>query len=150
MIDITRSIGLDVGDVRIGVALSDPLGILASPLTIITRGNGNADIEEILEIIRDSDVRQIIVGLPISINGTEGIQAEKTRAFAGELGRQTDIPIIYQDERLSTVEAKRMVREARKPGRTERYDAAAAALILQEYLNMENPVEFPDDEPLSL
>lgn len=131
------------------MALSDPLGILASPLTIVTRRKDGADIREILEIIRVNDVRQIIAGLPISMNGTEGIQAKKTRDYAGELGQRTDIPIGYQDERLSTVEAKRMVREARKPGRTERYDAAAAALILQEYLNAENPAELPGAEPLS-
>ena len=95
----------------------------------------------------ERSVRRIIVGLPISMDGTEGIQAEKTRAFAGELGHRTDIPISFQDERLSTVEAKRMVREVRKPGRTERYDAAAAALILQEYLDLNNPADYPDTKP---
>lgn len=145
MIDITRSLGLDVGDVRIGVALGDPLGILASPLTIVTRRNDGSDYTDILRIIEENAVDSIIVGLPLSMDGSEGSQAVKTRAFAEELRRRTDVPLVYQDERLSTVEARRMVREARRTARTERYDAAAAALILQDYLDAANPDAFPEE-----
>jgi len=145
VVDITRSLGLDVGDVRVGVALSDPLGILASPLTIITRGGGTSDYDDILKIVRDYAVELIVVGLPISMDGTEGAQAHKTRSFTGELAVRTSVPVVFQDERLSTVEARRMVREARKTERKERYDAAAAALILQDYLDAANPAVFPDE-----
>jgi putative Holliday junction resolvase len=145
VIDITRSLGLDVGDVRIGVALGDPLGILASPLTIVTRRNDGSDYTDILRIIEENAVDSIIVGLPLSMDGSEGSQAVKTRAFAEELRRRTDVPLVYQDERLSTVEARRMVREARRTARTERYDAAAAALILQDYLDAANPDAFPEE-----
>ena len=145
-VNITRVLGLDVGDVRIGVALSDPLGILATPFTIITRSNSEADYQAIVNIVHEYNVTCIIVGMPINMNGTNGPQAVKTMTYAQELARYTDVPVIYQDERLSTVEARRMVREARKPGRTERYDAAAAALILQDYLNISNPVNMPPEE----
>ena len=127
------------------MALGDPLGILASPLTIVTRQGRDSDYEVILAIVREHDVGHIVVGLPISMDGTEGIQAQKTRAFAEELRRRTEVPVVYQDERLSTLEARRMVREARKPDRSERYDAAAAALILQDYLNAAGPAIEPEE-----
>ena len=145
MVDITRSLGLDVGDVRIGVALGDPLGILASPLTIVTR-HGGEEYDALSKIIADNAVERIVIGLPLAMDGGEGSQAAKTREFAEELARRTDLPLVFQDERLTTVEAQRMVREARKTTRTERYDAAAAALILQDYLNTAHPPAFPDED----
>ncbi len=145
MIDITRSLGLDVGDVRVGIALGDPLGILASPLTIVTRRGNETEYEAILNLIDQYAVEIIVVGLPISMDGTEGVQAVKTRAFADELKNRTSVPIVFQDERLTTVEARRMVQEARRTTRTERYDAAAAALILQDYLNGAHPAVLPDE-----
>jgi putative holliday junction resolvase len=129
----------------VGIALSDPTGILASPLTIIERSRDGSDYEAILKIARSNGVVHIIVGLPLSMDGSIGNQAEKTAHFAENLKQRTTIPVSYQDERLSTVEARRMVREARKPAKTERYDAAAAALILQDYLNTAHPIEFPND-----
>jgi putative Holliday junction resolvase len=126
---------LDVGDSRIGVALSDPLGIMASPLTIITRRDIEKDIEAILSIVRERDVTDIIVGLPLSMDGSQGVQAEKTRDFAAALARRTEVPLHFQDERLSTVEAARLFRQAGKSGPGTRYDAAAAAVILQSYLD---------------
>jgi putative Holliday junction resolvase len=115
--------------------LSDPLGILASPLTIISRQNSPADFALISDIARKNDVARIIVGLPFSMDGSLGSQAEKVRDFVTELSRHTDIPVEFRDERLSTVLAKRMVKKARKTNRDTRYDAAAAALILQGYLD---------------
>jgi putative Holliday junction resolvase len=94
-----------------------------------------ADIKTILDIAVKNDVGRIIVGLPYSMDGTIGSQAEKVCQFADELARRTSIPLEYRDERLSTVVAKRLVQEARKTNRTTRYDAAAAALILQGYLD---------------
>jgi putative Holliday junction resolvase len=131
--------GLDVGDARIGLAVSDPLGIIATPLTIMTRQGIEADVQAILDIVRKNDVSRIIVGLPFSMDGTLGIQADKVRSFADELARQTDVPLEYRDERLSTVAAKRLVQEARKTNRETRYDAAAAAFILQGYLDDQLP-----------
>jgi putative Holliday junction resolvase len=87
-----------------------------------------------MDIVRQYDVAAIVIGLPLSMDGSEGPQAEKTRAFAAALSSCTDIPVHFQDERLTTVQARRAVRDARKPDRNTRYDAAAAALILQAYL----------------
>ncbi len=89
----------------------------------------------------------IIVGLPFSMDGTLGAQADKVRSFAGELARRVDVPLEYRDERLSTVEAKRVLQQVRKTSRTTRYDAAAAALILQGYLDDLRPNhDYPPDE----
>ena len=132
-----RSLGLDIGDKRIGVALSDPGGILASPLTIVSRQDDKTDIEAILKIVSQNQVAKIIVGLPLSMNGKAGKQAERVKDFTRELCRYTDIPVELRDERLSTVSARRMMREGnnRRAGKKMRYDAAAAAIILQGYLD---------------
>lgn len=133
---MSRSIGLDIGDKRIGVALSDPTGILATPLIIIERTTDEAAIEKILRIVSESEVQHIIIGLPRSMNGSIGQQAEKVQSFAEELRQKTDIPIDYRDERLTTVTAIRLKKEAskRKTTKKTRYDAMAAAIILQDYL----------------
>ncbi len=137
-VDITRSLGLDIGDKRIGVALSDPLGILASPLTIINCRDGRADIEAIITIVSQNQVGQIIVGLPLSMDGSVGKQAEKVKAFTQELCNHTEVPVEFRDERLSTVEAIRLMQTVSKTKKT-RYDAVAAALILQGYLDEAHP-----------
>ena len=130
-----RLMGVDYGESRIGVALSDPLGIMATPLTIVSRTRENKDIIALLDIAAENDVARIIIGLPLSMDGSQGPQAEKVKTFAEELARNTDIPIEFKDERLSTVVAKDLVQKARKVDRKTRYDAAAAALILQSYLD---------------
>jgi len=130
-----RSLALDIGDKRIGVALSDPLGILASPLTIINCQGGQADIESIINIVNQNEVGQIIVGLPLSMNGSVGRQAEKVKAFASELRSHTEVPVDFRDERLSTASAKRLMQTVRKARRETRHDAVAAALVLQGYLD---------------
>ena len=117
------------------MALSDPLGILASPLTIINRTDEKADIEAIIDIARQNQVGRIIAGLPLSMDGSSGKQAEKAKDFVTELCRHTEVPVEFRDERLSTVSAKRMVQGVRKTNRGTRYDAMAAALILQGYLD---------------
>jgi len=132
-----RSLGLDIGDKRIGVALSDPQGILASPLTIISCKDERLDIEAITNIISQNQVEQIIVGLPRSMDGSIGKQAEKVKAFTQKLCEHTDVPVQFRDERLTTVSAKRL-RQAvnrKKPREKVRHDAMAAALILQGYLD---------------
>lgn len=146
-VNISRILALDVGDARIGLALSDPLGIIATPLTIITRQDIDVDIQMIIDIVTKNKVDRIIVGLPFSMDGSLGAQADKVRSFAGDLSRRVDVPLEYRDERLSTVEAKRMLQEVGKTSRTTRYDAAAAALILQGYLDdMRPPQEYQEDD----
>jgi len=134
---ITRSLGLDIGDKRIGVALSDPESILASPLTIIDRGDERQGIEAIVGVINQYQVRQIVVGLPRSMNGSIGKQAEKVEAFVQKLCRHTEVPVEFRDERLTTVAAKGLMKAAntKKTRRKARDDAVAAALILQGYLD---------------
>ncbi len=134
-----RSLALDVGDRKIGVALSDPMGILASPLTIITCHEEDSGIEAIADIIGQYTVKQVIVGLPRLMDGSLGRQAEKVKAFAGKLAGYIDVPIDFRDERLTTLSAKRLVREAstKRSKRSSQDDAIAAALILQSYLDEE-------------
>jgi putative Holliday junction resolvase len=132
-----RYLGLDVGDRWIGVAVSDPSGKLASPLTIIKRKRDAADLEAIGDIIKKNDVGKIIVGLPVSLNGSLGRQAEKVQEFTRELCRHTDVPVEFRDERLTTVSANRLMRQssAKKSKVKARDDAVAAAFILQAFLD---------------
>jgi putative Holliday junction resolvase len=136
---LTRSLGLDIGDKRIGVALSDPTGMLASPLTIINREDEATDIEAILTIINQWQVKLVVVGLPRSMDGSLGKQVEKVKAFTGVLCDKIKIPVEFRDERLTTVSAKRLMRTTNqsKAGSKKkvRYDAAAATIILQGYLD---------------
>jgi len=131
---MSRTLALDIGDRRIGVALSDPQGILASPLAIFERKDDQSDIPTILHLAHRNDVRCIIIGLPVSMDGTIGTQAEKVKAFAEELRNQTKIPVEFRDERLSTVSARRLQQRGRK-NKKIRHDAAAAAIVLQSYLD---------------
>ncbi|MEE8194380.1 MAG: Holliday junction resolvase RuvX [Dehalococcoidales bacterium] len=131
----TRSLGLDIGDRWIGVALSDPSGVLASPLTIIDRRDDLVALEAITGIISQRDVGRVIVGLPRSMDGSLGQQAEKVTAFTQLLRRHTSVPVEFRDERLSTVSAKRLMSYAKKARRKQRDDAVAAALILQGFLD---------------
>ncbi len=134
---ITRSLGLDIGDKRIGVALSDPLGILASPLTIIESSDEGRAMEAIVKLIEEHQVEKVVVGLPRSLNGSIGKQAEKVQAFVQLLSLLTKASLELRDERLTTVSAKRLMREAgrKKTRKKVRDDAIAAAIILQGYLD---------------
>jgi putative Holliday junction resolvase len=119
------------------VALSDPVGILATPLTIIERQDERQDIQVIVDIINQHQVKQVIIGWPRSMDGTIGKQAEKVRAFADRLSSQTEVPVEFRDERLTTVSARRLMQAAgvRRIRKKRRDDAIAAALILQGYLD---------------
>jgi putative Holliday junction resolvase len=127
------------------VALSDPQGILASPLTIINRTDKKADIEAIIDVVRQNQVGRVIIGLPLSMDGSVGKQAEKVKAFVVELCRHTEVPVEFRDERLTTVSAKRLVQGVRKTNKGTRYDAVAAALILQGYLDEAISIEDRQD-----
>ena len=131
---------LDVGDRRIGVALSDPTGMLATPFTAVDRVTAKpSDIDEILRIAREQEAESIVVGMPLTLAGAEGVQAKSVRAFVSDLSERADLPVDTIDERYSTVQAQRMIRES-GAGRVRdrdrgRIDASAAAVILQAYLD---------------
>lgn len=129
-------VGLDVGDRRIGIAVSDPTGALASPREVYTRCGQHADIQHVLDLIVEYEASAVVVGLPKNMNGTEGPQAEKTREFADALA-QRGLSVALWDERLSTVEVTRRMVEQRhkRRGIQQRVDSEAAALILQSYLD---------------
>ena len=117
------------------MALSDPQGILASPLTIIECRDEKSDIEAITNIVNQYQVKQIVVGLPRSMDGSLGKQAEKVKAFTQKLCSHTEVPLEFRDERLTTVSAKRLMQAVKKTKEKARHDAIAAALILQGYLD---------------
>jgi putative Holliday junction resolvase len=132
-----RYLGLDVGDKRIGVAVSDPCQILASPFDTVIRENDKTAIELISRIVQTNNIPLIIIGLPYSLNGTIGEQAKKVMDFADLISQSIGVEIKFQDERLSTISAnKRLIESGMKTGkRKERKDSAAAAIILQSYLD---------------
>lgn len=131
-----RSLGLDIGDARIGVALSDPEGVLASPFSVVGRKEDSLAIKTIIDIINQKKVGQIVVGLPLSMDRSLGWQVDKVKSFVRRLSRYTRVPVDYRDERLTTVMAQRLRRlSGGKKGRGTSDDAQAAALILQSYLD---------------
>ena len=133
----SRILGLDLGEKRIGVALSDATGTLASPLTIIARTTDDGAIEDILRLVTERGATRIIVGLPRTLDGQIGPQAKIVQAFGEALRARASVPVEYRDERLTTVTAMRLKQEGskRKLDRKTRYDAMAAAVILQDYLD---------------
>jgi putative Holliday junction resolvase len=143
-----RSLGLDVGDRRIGIAISDPMGMLARPLKVMERQEDQIDINNILQIVADLQAGIIIVGLPRSMDGSYGTQSVKVQEFGEKLKTAAPVGVEYRDERLTTVSAKNLL-EARGKKKTRyvpkgEYDAAAAAVILQSYLNEIHPVTYPE------
>ena len=128
-------LALDVGDRRIGLAISDPTGMLASPLGVVERGP--SDLDDVLRVALDNDATEVVVGLPLTLAGESRAQVGKVRSFIHDLRSKTDLPVTTVDERLSTVQAQRMLRESGS-GRSRdrgRLDSAAAAVILQAYLD---------------
>ncbi|MFH1096118.1 MAG: Holliday junction resolvase RuvX [Candidatus Desantisbacteria bacterium] len=132
-----RIIGLDVGDKYIGVALSDPLGMFAQPLKVITREGDEGTMEILKEIVSTSQVSKIVFGLPKNMNGSIGPQAEKVLSFIEMLKQTIDIPFLPWDERLSSKAAENSMIEAglSRDKRKKMVDKIAAALILQGYLD---------------
>lgn len=117
--------------------MSDPEGILASPFKVLERKSGKEDIEAILQIIERERIGRVIIGLPRSLSGKLSEQAHKVESFAGVLKNSTHVPVEMRDERLSTVEAKRLMKESggKRKERERHDDAIAAAVILQDYLD---------------
>lgn len=131
-----RLLGLDVGDRRIGIAVSDFTGSLATPVEVYTRRGSEADAGHIADVLERHDASRVVVGLPKNMNGTEGDQAQKTRDFAQKLV-DAGLKVILWDERLSTIEATRRLVEVGRKRRAirQRIDAEAAAVILETYLD---------------
>ena len=128
---------LDVGDVRIGVALSDETGTLASGLLTLKSVGPRQDAQALAALAREHDVGEVVVGLPLRLDGSLGSQAEKVLAFVERLRRVARLPVVARDERLTSIEADERLAEAgvRRRDRKARIDQAAAALILQEPLD---------------
>jgi putative Holliday junction resolvase len=137
-----RILGLDVGDRRIGLALSDELGLTAQGFSQLERRNPQADMAAILEVIASHDVYQIVVGMPRNMNGTYGTQAEKTERFIQALQEVCRLPCVPWDERLTTLQAERLLIAAnqRRQKRKAVRDKIAAQLILQNYLDYQRAV----------
>jgi putative Holliday junction resolvase len=130
-----RILGIDHGDVRIGIAMSDETAFLASPLTTVR--NGKAAVDEIVALVEEHGVETIVIGLPLNMDGSCGPATEKVRKFSARLAQQTAVPIIESDERLTTVTAHHRLREAGLDGKKRKgvVDMAAAQVILQDWLD---------------
>lgn len=132
-----RILGVDYGDSRVGLAVSDEMRVLASPLPPLQTGSMRKTIDEVAKIARETGAAVIVVGLPLNMNGTEGPQAGKVRAFGSKLGEVTGAEIVYKDERLTTVQAHRAFDQAgvSKSRRSRLVDSVSAQIILQSYLD---------------
>ena len=133
-----RQLGLDVGDKRIGIALSDETETLASGLPTYQRVGPRKDLQAIAKLVKDHGVEQVVVGFPRNLNGNVGPQAEKVLAFVESLKKHVKVPVIPWDERLTSVVAEEALIEAgvsRKDRRGGRVDKVAAIIILQNYLD---------------
>lgn len=140
-------VGVDVGDVRVGVARTDPAGILATPLETIT-GQMPQSIDELTSLIEFENPLEVIVGLPRSLSGSEGRAAQKTRAYASALAEKINVPVRVIDERLTTVSAHQAMHTSGRPGRKHRrvVDQVAAVMILQQALEIERSTHMPPGE----
>ena len=134
---LERVLGLDIGDVRIGVAVSDPLGSMALPRDTVQRTDLDADIEAIGAIVEETGARRLVVGLPLNQHGEPGPQAERVLEFAKALEEKLGLPIETQDERFSTAAAQRTLigADMSRKKRKQNVDKLAAHHILQVYLD---------------
>ncbi|HEV8336092.1 MAG TPA: Holliday junction resolvase RuvX [Candidatus Polarisedimenticolia bacterium] len=134
---MSRCLGLDVGERRIGVALSDPLGWTASPLPPIERASWKKDLARIRALLEEHEVARVVVGLPVRLDGTPGKSAERAMDLVRRLRGTTKVPVVTWDERLTTREAERRLIEAdvSRARRKEVIDGMAASLILQGFLD---------------
>ena len=132
-----KVMGLDYGKARIGVALSDIMGFLASPYSTLKRTTIENDIECLKKIIKEFDVKTVVVGLPIEMSGNKGAIAQDTEEFAEILKREANVEIVFVDERLSSFEAEEQLKLTIKSWekRKQLLDQVAASIILQSYLD---------------
>lgn len=144
-----RTLGIDIGSKRIGLAISDIEGTFAFPSGRIDRRSKAKDLEALCAFVSEREVDRIVVGLPIQLDGREGAGAKAARAFAEEIAKQTGLPVDTIDERLTTVEAQRVLHAAGRNTRKQRevVDSVAAAIILRTYLDRErNRIALPGDD----
>lgn len=135
---MNRLMALDIGDVRIGVAMSDLLRILAEPYVTYKRTKDmDADMKYFAKLIVEKSVDTVVIGLPINMDGTHGDRVEIVKKYGDELAKYTDVKIVYQDERLTTYEAEQILLEAdmSREKRKEVIDKIAAAIILRGYMD---------------
>jgi putative holliday junction resolvase len=132
-----RILGLDVGTKTIGLAVSDPLGITAQGLETIRKKNKRTDFEQLEKLIQKYQIAEVVVGYPLRMSGSEGIQAEKMQRFAEELRQRFQLPVHLWDERLTSAQANRVLRETEMSikRRSEVVDRMAAVLILQSWID---------------
>jgi putative Holliday junction resolvase len=136
-----RILGLDIGERRVGVAISDPTGTVVRPLPTLIRGSREEDIAAITALVEEHDVELIVVGQPLSLDGTEGSQARRVARYALVLTEHLDVPVVSWDERFTTVVAEEILSQNRSKKKRRRarakgqVDAIAAAVILQSYLD---------------
>lgn len=131
-------LGVDVGEARVGLAASDPDGLLAYPVATLRRDHEQeTDVDDIAAEVRERAAVAVVVGLPRSLDGSDGLAADRARRYAGSLQRRLDVPVRLWDERLTTVDAHRALRSSGVRGREQRgvVDQAAAVLILQAALD---------------
>jgi putative Holliday junction resolvase len=134
---VVRILALDYGEQRIGAAVTDPMGIVAQPLeTIARRSRDGGALEAIARLVRDYEVEQIVLGLPLHMDGRPGEQAAAVQRFGRQIAERTGVPVEYLDERWTTVEASRALGELGVTGAKRRahLDAAAAAILLRTFL----------------
>ena len=131
-----KIMGVDYGDARTGIAVSDLLCSIVGSTTVIHSRNREKTLQEIIRIVKENDVREIAVGLPKNMDGTEGARAQLCREFAGQLEEMTGLPVKLWDERRTTVEAHNILSQHNYHGkkRKDTVDAVAASLILEGYL----------------
>ncbi len=137
---MARILAVDYGERRIGLALSDPLRMIATPLPTLQRKRGKRPpVQAILDVVQANDVDALVVGLPLTLAGLDSDWTREVRAFGATLERRSGLPVVFVDERMTSVAAERAVRGIGLPKgereRKERIDAAAAVLILQSHLD---------------
>ncbi len=143
-----RLLGLDIGDKRIGLAVSDELGITAQPVGTLERSRLSEDLERIIETAREYGAAEIVAGLPKKLDGSASPQTKKVEGFLAELKERADIPIRTWDERFTKTSAEASLLEAnmRRKSRRKVIDSVAAQIMLQHYLDCNRPPSRPDDE----
>lgn len=131
---MSRSLGIDYGTKRVGLALSDPLGLTARPLAVVPRSK---IVEEVVSLVKEQEVGTIVVGLPTGLGGDEGISASEARKLADELATATGVDVVLRDERYTSRMAESALLESgmKRRQRRESVDKVAAAIILQDYLD---------------
>jgi putative holliday junction resolvase len=153
-------LAVDYGRARMGLALADSESRMAQPLSTLERTNRNKDMRRLRELVREHGVKQIVVGLPLRLDGTRGEMAEEVERFAQRMRKQIGVPVEMVDERLTSWEAERLLEEvqgrfmrdeklhgARKPKKTQAkmtIDAVAAAVILKEYMERQRQAQEPE------